>query len=67
MDHKMTMLGAQLLHMKVSLICGARLFCLGRDNHAQSTSIYWNILYPYCDQPSHVTVLGLKDVLKFPC
>ena len=39
---------------------------IGNDNNTNSTSVYWNILFPYHNPTIHVPMLGLKDVFKTP-
>ena len=64
---KIKMLGTELCHMKFYLIFVTHLCCLVHDTHAQSTFVYWHVFCPCHDSTSNVPVLGLKDILKFPC
>ena len=65
MDHKMTMLGTELLHMIFQLICVTRLCFLGYDTHDQSTSVNWLFLCPYRHTTICVPVLGLKVFFNY--
>ena len=65
-DHKMEMPGTELLHITFPPMCVAHIFCVGNDSHANYTSIFWHVLYPYHYSTSHVTMLGLKHFFEIP-
>ena len=64
-DLKITMVGTELLHMIFQMFCVTHICCIGHDTHAQSTSIYWHVLCPYCDTINPCSCVG-SDFFKTP-